>query len=85
MAIIDLQARTITCKLVYYGPGIAGKYTNLNYLFHKTNPNARESLIESLVSRETNTERTVFFDFRLDLGELPGGFQTYLALHTHPG
>jgi hypothetical protein len=82
MSFINFSTREINCKIVYYGPGLCGKTTNLQYIFNKTNPEARGKLI----SLETDTERTLFFDFLpLSLGELPGGFKTRFHLYTVPG
>lgn len=82
MSFINFSTREINCKLVYYGPGLCGKTTNLQYIFQKTNPEARGKLI----SLETDTERTLFFDFLpLSLGELPGGYKTRFHLYTVPG
>jgi signal recognition particle receptor subunit beta len=82
MSFINFQAREVNCKIVYYGPGLVGKTTNLQYIYNKTNPEARGKLI----SLETETERTLFFDFvPLSLGELPGGFRTRFHLYTVPG
>lgn len=82
MSFINFSTREINCKLVYYGPGLCGKTTNLQHIFNKTNPEARGKLI----SLETDTERTLFFDFLpLSLGELPGGFKTRFHLYTVPG
>jgi signal recognition particle receptor subunit beta len=76
------MTREINVKVVYHGPGLSGKTTNLQYIYNKTNPEARGKLI----SLETDTERTLFFDFKpLSLGELPGGFTTRFHLYTVPG
>lgn len=82
MSFINFSTREINCKIVYYGPGLCGKTTNLQFIYNKTNPDARGKLI----SLETDTERTLFFDFLpLSLGELPGGFKTRFHLYTVPG
>jgi signal recognition particle receptor subunit beta len=82
MSFINFQTREVNCKIVYYGPGLAGKTTNLQYIYNKTNPETRGKLI----SLETETERTLFFDFvPLSLGELPGGFRARFHLYTVPG
>ncbi len=81
MTFINYAAREINCKIVYYGPGLCGKTTNLQYIYEKTNPNAKGRLI----SLATETDRTLFFDFLpLDLGTVRG-FKTRFHLYTVPG
>lgn len=81
MAFINYSAREINCKLVYYGPGLCGKTTNLKYIFDKTAEDAKGKMI----SLATETERTLFFDFLpLALGEIRG-FKTRFHLYTVPG
>ena len=81
MASINYSAREITCKLVYYGPGLCGKTTNLKYIYEKTAEYAKGKMI----SLATETERTLFFDFLpLALGEIRG-FKTRFHLYTVPG
>jgi signal recognition particle receptor subunit beta len=81
MAFINYSAREINCKLVYYGPGLCGKTTNLRYIYEKTAQNAKGKMI----SLATETERTLFFDFLpLALGEIRG-FKTRFHLYTVPG
>ena len=81
MTFINYAAREINCKIVYYGPGLCGKTTNLQYIYTKTNPEARGKMI----SLATETERTLFFDFLpLALGEIRG-FKTRFHLYTVPG
>ncbi len=81
MSFINYSSREINCKIVYYGPGLCGKTTNLQYIFAKTNPEAKGKMI----SLETETERTLFFDFLpLSLGEIRG-FKTRFHLYTVPG
>ena len=66
MSFINYASREINCKIVYYGPGLCGKTTNLQYIYAKTNPEAKGKMI----SLATETERTLFFDFLpLALGE----------------
>src|SRR6266571_2050565 len=78
MTFINYAAREINCKIVYYGPGLGGKTTNIKYVYEKTNPNAKGKLI----SLATETDRTLFFDFLpLDLGEIRG-FRTRFHLST---
>ncbi len=81
MALINVAAREIHCKIVYYGPGLCGKTTNLKYI-HSAVPNHAKG---DLLSIATETERTLFFDFLpLDLGQVHG-FQTRFHLYTVPG
>ncbi len=81
MTFINYAAREINCKIVYYGPGLCGKTTNLQYIYDKSNPNAKGRLI----SLATETDRTLFFDFLpLDLGTVRG-FKTRFHLYTVPG
>jgi signal recognition particle receptor subunit beta len=81
MTFINYAAREINCKIVYYGPGLCGKTTNLQYIYDKTNPQAKGKLI----SLATETDRTLFFDFLpLDLGTVRG-FRTRFHLYTVPG
>jgi signal recognition particle receptor subunit beta len=81
MSMINYASREINCKLVYYGPGLGGKTTNLEHVYGKVNPNARGKLI----SLATETERTLFFDFLpVDLGTVRG-FKTRFHLYTVPG
>ena len=81
MTFINYAAREINCKIVYYGPGLCGKTTNIQYIYNKTNPNAKGKLI----SLATETDRTLFFDFLpLDLGNIRG-FRTRFHLYTVPG
>ncbi|WP_029215319.1 GTP-binding protein [Kallotenue papyrolyticum] len=81
MALINVAAREIHCKIVYYGPGMGGKTTNLQWI-HSQVPRANKG---ELLSIATETERTLFFDFLpLDLGKVRG-FQTRFHLYTVPG
>src|SRR5512143_751971 len=81
MSFINYSSREINVKLVYYGPGLCGKTTNLHYIYRKTNPDAKGKMI----SLATETERTLFFDFLpLALGEIRG-FKTRFHLYTVPG
>lgn len=81
MALINVAAREIHCKIVYYGPGMCGKTTNLQWI-HGQVPQATKG---DLLSIATETERTLFFDFLpLDLGKVRG-FQTRFHLYTVPG
>ncbi len=81
MSFINYSSREINCKIVYYGPGLCGKTTNLQYIFKRTNPEHRGKMI----SLATETERTLFFDFLpLSLGDIKG-FKTRFHLYTVPG
>ena len=81
MSFINFAAREINCKIVYYGAGLGGKTTNLQYIFQKT----AEQQKGKMISLATETERTLFFDFLpLDLGSVRG-FKTRIHLYTVPG
>jgi hypothetical protein len=81
MSFINYASREINCKIVYYGPGLCGKTTNLQYIYQKTAPDAKGKMI----SLATESERTLFFDFLpLALGEIRG-FKTRFHLYTVPG
>ena len=81
MSFINYSSREINCKIVYYGPGLCGKTTNLQNIYLKTNPDVKGKMI----SLATETERTLFFDFLpLALGEIRG-FKTRFHLYTVPG
>ena len=81
MSFINYSSREINCKIVYYGPGLCGKTTNLQHIYTKTNPDLKGRMI----SLATETERTLFFDFLpLALGQIRG-FKTRFHLYTVPG
>jgi signal recognition particle receptor subunit beta len=81
MSMINYASREINCKIVYYGTGLGGKTTNLEYIYSKVNPETKGKMI----SLATETERTLFFDFLpIDLGEVRG-FKTRFHLYTVPG
>jgi mutual gliding-motility protein MglA len=81
MTFINYASREINCKIVYYGPGLCGKTTNLQYIYDKTAQTAKGKLI----SLATETDRTLFFDFLpLELGTVRG-FKTRFHLYTVPG
>ncbi len=81
MSFINYSSKEINCKIVYYGPGLCGKTTNLNYIYSRIRPESRGKMI----SLATETERTLFFDFLpLSLGEIRG-FKTRFHLYTVPG
>jgi len=79
--LINHASRQVTAKIVYYGAGLSGKTTNLQYIFSVTNPTCRGEL----VSLETEIERTLFFDLLpINVG-LIKGYQTKFQLYTVPG
>ncbi len=81
MSMINYASREINCKVVYYGTGLGGKTTNLEYVYSRVNPNTAGKMI----SLATETDRTLFFDFLpIDLGEVRG-FKTRFHLYTVPG
>src|SRR6201993_2765655 len=81
MTFINYASREINCKIVYYGPGLCGKTTNLQHIYESTAPTAKGKLI----SLATETDRTLFFDFMpLELGTVRG-FKTRFHLYTVPG
>ena len=81
MSMINYASREINCKLVYYGPGLGGKTTNIEHVYNKVSPDTRGKLI----SLATEQERTLFFDFLpVDLGAIRG-FKTRFHLYTVPG
>jgi signal recognition particle receptor subunit beta len=81
VSFINYSSREINCKIVYYGPGLCGKTTNLQYIHRKMSPERKGKLI----SLATETERTLFFDFLpLALGDIKG-FKVRFHLYTVPG
>jgi mutual gliding-motility protein MglA len=81
VSFINYAAREINCKLVYYGPGLCGKTTNLQFIYSRVEPSTKGKMI----SLATETERTLFFDFLpLELGTIRG-FKTRFHLYTVPG
>jgi signal recognition particle receptor subunit beta len=81
MSFVNRMTKEINCKIVYYGAGLCGKTANLNYIFAATKPESRGKMI----SLETETERTLFFDFLpLDLGKI-GEYKVRFHLYTVPG
>ncbi len=81
MSFINYASREINCKIVYYGPGLCGKTTNLQFIYRKIKPESKGKMI----SLATETERTLFFDFLpLLLGDIKG-FKTRFHLYTVPG
>jgi len=81
MTFINYASREINCKIVYYGPGLCGKTTNIQWIHEQANPEKRGKL----VSLATETDRTLFFDFLpLDMGMVKG-FKVRFHLYTVPG
>ena len=81
MTFINYAAREINCKIVYYGPGLGGKTTNIQYIYDRTTQGAKGKLI----SLATESDRTLFFDFLpIELGTIRG-FKTRFHLYTVPG
>ena len=81
MSFINYLSREINCKIVYYGPGLCGKTTNIQWIHSQANPEKRGKL----VSLATETDRTLFFDFLpLDMGVIKG-FKVRFHLYTVPG
>ena len=81
MTFINYAAREINCKIVYYGPGLCGKTTNIQFIYDQTGTAAKGKLI----SLATESERTLFFDFLpIELGTIRG-FRTRFHLYTVPG
>jgi mutual gliding-motility protein MglA len=81
MSMINYASREINCKVVYYGTGLGGKTTNLEYIYSRVSPETRGKMI----SLATETDRTLFFDFLpIDLGSIRG-FKTRFHLYTVPG
>ncbi|MAE72714.1 MAG: gliding-motility protein MglA [Bdellovibrionaceae bacterium] len=81
MSVINYNAKEIHCKIVYYGPSLSGKTTNMQWVYHKTNDQSKSELF----SLPTEVERTMFFDFLpLEVGEIRG-FKTRFHLYTVPG
>ncbi len=78
---INWQLRQINLKIVYYGPAMSGKTTNIEQIFAKIDPSHRSDL----VSLKTKEDRTLYFDFlQLELGKI-NGFTPYFHLYTVPG
>lgn len=81
MSFVNYNTKEINCKIVYYGPGLGGKTTNIQHVYQKTSGDSKGKII----SLNTENERTLFFDFLpLDLGEIRG-FKTRFHLYTVPG
>jgi len=81
MSFVNYHTKEINCKILYYGPGLGGKTTNIQWIYQKTSAGNKGKMI----SLNTENERTLFFDFLpLDLGEIRG-FKTRFHLYTVPG
>lgn len=81
MSFVNYHTKEINCKIVYYGPGLGGKTTNIQYIYQRTSSQNKGQMI----TLNTENERTLFFDFLpLDLGEIRG-FKTRFHLYTVPG
>jgi len=81
MVFFNYATMQMAAKVVYYGPGLCGKTTNLHHIYGRTAPGSRGEM----VSLETETDRTLFFDLLpLDVGVI-GGFKTRVQLYTVPG
>jgi mutual gliding-motility protein MglA len=81
MALCNYAEMTLTAKIVYYGPGLGGKTTNLNHIHKNTLRDARGEM----VSLNTDTERTLFFDLLPIAAGALGGFKAQIQLYTVPG
>lgn len=81
MSFVNYNSKEINCKIVYFGPAMSGKTTNLQYIYSQTHPEGKGKMI----SLQTDTERTLFFDFLpLALGTLRG-FKIRFHLYSVPG
>jgi len=81
VSLINYSSREINVKIVYYGPGLCGKTTNIQYIYNKVSPETKGKLI----TLATEMDRTLFFDFLpLELGKVKG-FKTRFHLYTVPG
>jgi signal recognition particle receptor subunit beta len=81
LSLINYSSREINVKIVYYGPGLCGKTTNIQYIYEKVSPETKGKLI----TLATEMDRTLFFDFLpLELGKVKG-FRTRFHLYTVPG
>ncbi len=81
MSFINHAAKELNCKIIYYGPGLGGKTTNLQYIYNQT----RDEDKGRLITQTGETERTLFFDFLpLNIGEIKG-FKTRFHLYSVPG
>ncbi len=81
MAVVNYATKSLAIKIVYYGPGLSGKTTNLRYIYFKLDPASRGDL----VCLETDTERTYFFDLLPIKAGMIGEFKVHFQLMTVPG
>jgi signal recognition particle receptor subunit beta len=81
MAVVNYATKSLAIKIVYYGPGLSGKTTNLRYIYFKLDPAYRGDL----VCLETDTERTYFFDLLPIKAGMIGEFKVHFQLMTVPG
>jgi signal recognition particle receptor subunit beta len=85
MAFINPDAKEIHCKVVYYGPSLGGKTTNIQWVYQKTAQDQGGTGASDLFSFNANPERTLFFDFLpMNVGEIRG-LKTRFHLYTVPG
>ena len=81
MSFVNYHTKEINCKVIYYGPGLGGKTTNVKFIYQKTSGHIKNKLVRL----DTENERTLFFDFLpLELDEIRG-FKTRFHLYTVPG
>lgn len=81
MSFVNYHSKEVNCKIVYYGPGLGGKTTNIQFVYQKTSGQNKGKMI----TLNSENERTIFFDFLpLNLGEIRG-FKTRFHLYTVPG
>ena len=81
MSFINYNSKEIHCKIVYYGPSLSGKTTNVQWIYQKTSAEDKSELVEL----PSDIERTIFFDFLpLDVGDIRG-FKTRFHLYSVPG
>ncbi|MEK6742188.1 MAG: gliding-motility protein MglA, partial [Nitrospirota bacterium] len=81
MALVNHTTREINAKIVYYGPGLSGKTSNIHFIYHRISPSQRGKLI----SLATETDRTLFFDFLpVELGTIKN-YKVRFHLYTVPG
>jgi signal recognition particle receptor subunit beta len=81
MSFVNYHTKEINCKIVYYGPGLGGKTTNIQYVYSKSSQDQKSDLFKL----NTENDRTLFFDFLpMELGEIRG-FKTRFHLYTVPG
>src|SRR5262245_37323791 len=81
MALLNKMAGEIHCKIVYYGPGMGGKTSNLQFIYAKESDSNKSELL----SIATETERTLFFDFRPSDPDIVRGYRVCFHMYTVPG